>query len=222
MGSPAWLQFEGEIRALVEAFGCEAVQTPPSGDFGADVIAQHGSRRVVIQCKFWGKGSTGGDTIMKLVGSRGHFGASNAVCFTTSRFTKQAQTIAAANNVQLVDHAMLVGLCRTRSVTIPSLTYLMLPDGSVLPTQEARVTLGRDPANGLVLNAPQISRFHAAVDRQGLRLQLTDCGSTNGTFLGNSRLAGPRPLNYGDTIALGPITLRVLMVTPGGRVYPEV
>ncbi|MGC4045605.1 MAG: restriction endonuclease [Armatimonas sp.] len=120
-----WLDFEHEIRDLVEEFGYAGLSTPPSGDYGVDVIAEKKNKKVVIQCKLYGKGSIGGDHIMKLVGSKGFFGATDAICFTTSRFTKQAREIASKSNVHLVDRDILLSLCKDSKLTIPSLTYLV-------------------------------------------------------------------------------------------------
>jgi HJR/Mrr/RecB family endonuclease len=35
-----WLDFEHEIRDLVEEFGYTGISTPPSRDFGVDVLAE--------------------------------------------------------------------------------------------------------------------------------------------------------------------------------------
>jgi len=44
-----------------------------------------------------------------------------------------------------------------------------------------RLTVGRDPTNGLVLDHPAVSRFHAELTRTDGRLELRDLGSRNGT-----------------------------------------
>ena len=107
-----WLQFEHEIRDLVEAFGYQAEATTPSYDFGVDVIAHNNNHKVVVQCKLYGKGSVGGDTMMKLVGSRHYFDATDAICITTSKFTKQAQEIAVEQDIKLIDRKKLILLCQ--------------------------------------------------------------------------------------------------------------
>lgn len=80
-----WEVFEHEVRLLVEAFGYKAKTTQPSHDYGVDVIAENRHRKIVIQCKLYGKGRIGGETILKLVGSREDFEADEAIIITTSR-----------------------------------------------------------------------------------------------------------------------------------------
>ncbi len=65
------------------------------------------------------------------------------------------------------------------------------------------VTIGRDTANDIVINDPEISRKHARLVLQGNGYVLEDLGSTNGTYVDGQRLMGPYVLRPGDTILLG-------------------
>src|SRR5205085_8961527 len=116
-----WAQFEKEITELVRAFGYDAVSTVEAGDFGADVVATNVRRRVIVQCKLYKSGKIGLEVLQKLLGSCVYYNASEAICVTTSGFTKQAYVFAERTGVKLVDRDLLVMLCRDRSVTIPSL-----------------------------------------------------------------------------------------------------
>lgn len=213
-----WLQFEHEIRDLVEAFGYQAESTAPSHDFGVDVIARSNRRIVVIQCKLYGKCRIGGDTMMKLVGSRQYFKATDAICITTSRFTKQAQEIANKEDIKLIDGAKIVLLCKERNLTIPSLTVLITPTEEICKLQATETTLGRDATNHIILSSPLASRRHAVFTRTKLQLSLSDCGSTNGTEVNGQCIAGTVALTYGDTISLSGIIFIVAMQTPSGLV----
>lgn len=82
-----WERFEHEVRMIVEAFGYKAETTQPSHDYGVDVIAESRKRKIVLQCKLYGKGRIGGETILKLVGSREDFEPDEAIIITTSYFT---------------------------------------------------------------------------------------------------------------------------------------
>lgn len=207
--SKNWEVFEHEVRMLVEAFGYKAETTQPSHDYGVDVIAENQRRRVVIQCKLYGRGRIGGETILKLVGSRVFFQATDALCITTSRFTKQAREIADKQNVRLVDQTILLALCKERNLTIPSLTVLQTEQEDVLPVQGPRVSIGRADNNSIVLADAQVSRHHAVLERTGLHLFLQDCSSTNGTFVDGQRITGPTRLNYGSVIGVGTFRLTV-------------
>ncbi len=211
-----WLQFEHEIRDLVEAFGYQAEATTPSHDFGVDVIAKSNRRTVVVQCKLYGKGRIGGDTMMKLVGSRQYFKATDAICITTSQFTKQAQEIAANEDIKLVDRDKLILLCRERSLTIPSLTVLLTPTEEICELQKTKTSIGRDLSNHIVLSSPLASRRHAVLERTKLLLSLHDCGSANGTKVNGQSIAGATIINYCDTISAGGIVLTVALQTPSG------
>ncbi|MCS6800987.1 MAG: FHA domain-containing protein [Chloroflexota bacterium] len=68
------------------------------------------------------------------------------------------------------------------------------------------ITIGRDRANDLILSHPQVSRFHAKLERRGEQLVLIDLGSTNGTFLNGAPIT-EKALKEGDTIQIGPYTL---------------
>ena len=69
-----------------------------------------------------------------------------------------------------------------------------------------RLTIGRDPANDVVLPDPNVSRFHAEVVRDGASVGLTDLGSRNGTRL-NGHLATKATLEAGAEIGIGPYRL---------------
>jgi FHA domain len=63
-------------------------------------------------------------------------------------------------------------------------------------------TLGRGDVE-IRLEDPFASTRHARIDRQGSVVVLEDLGSTNGTYLNDEPLDGPRPLHNGDRIRIG-------------------
>ena len=65
------------------------------------------------------------------------------------------------------------------------------------------VVLGRGDTAEIRLNDPFASSRHARVYEQGRILVVEDLGSTNGTYLNEELLDGPRPLHPGDRVRLG-------------------
>ena len=69
-------------------------------------------------------------------------------------------------------------------------------------------TLGRDPANDLVLDDPNVSRFHAEVRAStGDAVEIADLGSRNGTRVDGAARHARAGSSAGSEIALGPYRL---------------
>lgn len=65
------------------------------------------------------------------------------------------------------------------------------------------VVLGRGDTAEIRLTDPFASSRHARVYEQGRILAVEDLGSTNGTYLNEELLDGPRPLHPGDRVRIG-------------------
>ncbi len=76
------------------------------------------------------------------------------------------------------------------------------------------VTIGRAPANKIVLDANQASGRHAEVRPEGDGYILLDVGSTNGTKLNGLRIPAqtPQPLRNGDVISIGGLDIAIELV----------
>lgn len=69
------------------------------------------------------------------------------------------------------------------------------------------VHIGREcGVNVIALNDPDVSRQHALIVQGASGHVIHDLNSTNGTFVNGERVA-QKPLNTGDTIAMGATTL---------------
>jgi pSer/pThr/pTyr-binding forkhead associated (FHA) protein len=82
-------------------------------------------------------------------------------------------------------------------------------DGQVLkdfPFHKGSVTIGRRRENIIVFHDPQVSGFHARIDKRGAEFILTDLQSTNGTFVNNRKIVSHR-LSHGDRITVSKYTL---------------
>jgi hypothetical protein len=61
--------------------------------------------------------------------------------------------------------------------------------------------------------AAGVSRLHAVIKRDGVRVIFIDLGSANGTYINGKRLVPnvEQTLNHGDIVALGKLKLQVLL-----------
>ena len=89
---------------------------------------------------------------------------------------------------------------------------LVLPSGA-----KDSFTIGRDAACDLVLSDMTVSRSHAGLRRDADGWLLSDAGSTNGTRLNGWRVTGPVPVQAGDRVSFGAVTLVVTERAPGAR-----
>jgi putative peptide zinc metalloprotease protein len=82
---------------------------------------------------------------------------------------------------------------------------LVLADATRVPVV-SEMTIGRAPGATLVLPDPTVSRLHARISAGG---ELSDAGSSHGTWLDGVRVTGPSALHDGALIRLGDAELRV-------------
>lgn len=88
------------------------------------------------------------------------------------------------------------------------------PDGQFLTIAlKARLNIGREENNDLILEDTQVSRRHAVLRRQDDGYTITDLNSTNGTFLNGNRLDADRsyPIQQSDELRIGNHRLRLLL-----------
>lgn len=76
------------------------------------------------------------------------------------------------------------------------------------PVGTKEVSIGRSPDNGLVIDNPAVSHYHARVFNEEGRLMLEDFGSLNGTFVNGQRVKMVS-LKPGDSVAIGKHTIIV-------------
>jgi len=76
----------------------------------------------------------------------------------------------------------------------------------------ASVQVGRDPACELALDDERVSRRHLHIGAGSRSVQLTDLGSSNGTYVDGDRVTGTVTLKPGQIITVGDTTLTVRAV----------
>lgn len=79
---------------------------------------------------------------------------------------------------------------------------------------QAPARVGRAPSNEIALAHQDVSKLHARVWQRGEQLALEDARSLNGTYINGIRLplGGRGTALPGDTVAFGPVALRVMNV----------
>ena len=96
-------------------------------------------------------------------------------------------------------------LRRTRSASAPS--RLVVTEGplrgTILPLGTSSVLVGRSPSCTLVLDDDYSSSRHARLFPQADGWYVEDLGSTNGTFVGEHKIAGPTLVPTGTPVRVG-------------------
>lgn len=83
--------------------------------------------------------------------------------------------------------------------------YLKSGLGEILLLPAGQSVVGRNPGLALLVEGPTVSENHAAFHRQGTQAWVTDLGSTNGTFVNQSRIVPQQwvELKEGDAVSFG-------------------
>lgn len=99
-------EFENFISDLFKKMGYTTRVTKSSGDQGIDVLASKNDYIVAIQAKCY-SGIVGNHAIMEAVAGMRYYKANKCMVITNSSFTKSAQELAKANEVELWDRQVL-------------------------------------------------------------------------------------------------------------------
>jgi pSer/pThr/pTyr-binding forkhead associated (FHA) protein len=81
--------------------------------------------------------------------------------------------------------------------------------GTSLPLAGGSISIGRSPDSTLVLRDDFASTHHARLSRRETGWVIEDLGSTNGTFVGRSRVREPVPVAPGQPIRIGRTVLEL-------------
>ncbi|MFQ5598715.1 MAG: FHA domain-containing protein [Nitrospiria bacterium] len=83
--------------------------------------------------------------------------------------------------------------------------------GSTIEIIKKRISLGRGKMD-IRLNDPQVSRYHADLERSAEGLIVSDRKSTNGLFVNNEKVA-KKQISHNDVIRMGDTTMKVVYRT---------
>jgi len=81
--------------------------------------------------------------------------------------------------------------------------------GTTIALAKAPVLIGRSPECTLVLNDDYASSRHLRLSPRDGQWVAEDLGSTNGTFIGRTRLTGPTPVEVGTQLRIGRTVLEL-------------
>jgi ABC transport system ATP-binding/permease protein len=127
----------------------------------------------------------------------------NGTQLNGERFRAEARWLANGDTVVIGDEAL-------RFVTGQETRYGPEPPAAVrtelIPFPAARLAIGRDASNDVALDDPNVSRFHAVVERVGETVELHDLGSRNGTRV-DGRPVRRAVLRPGSEVGIGPYRL---------------
>src|SRR3954468_16193106 len=79
---------------------------------------------------------------------------------------------------------------------------------------------GRDPSAPIPLEDPEASRQHASITAREGGAVVEDLGSTNGTFVGEERITGPRDIAPGERFRIGPTVIELRGAAVGAGAPP--
>lgn len=104
------VEFENYVADLLRLSGYKNVRlTAASGDYGADLVAEHSGLTYIFQCKRYAK-TCGVKSVQEICGAKAHYSSDVEVVVTNCYFTKNAMVLAEETDVELWDRDVLVQL----------------------------------------------------------------------------------------------------------------
>jgi Restriction endonuclease len=95
------VDFERVLIAKLQSFGFLVKDTPATGDYGADIVADdYDGTRYVVQCKRFGS-RVNLKAVQEIVGAMKHYGADYTIVATNNEFLNSAIELAKSNGVEL-------------------------------------------------------------------------------------------------------------------------
>lgn len=112
--------FERHLALLFQRLGYAVEQTKATGDFGADLIVERGRERAAVQVKRSAK-RVSAKAVQEAVAAKAVYKCYRAIVVTNQGFTKSAEALAVANDVELWDRDRLVAaILSTKSEPNPT------------------------------------------------------------------------------------------------------
>ena len=186
--APATVLHAGERFVLLK--GVWAIGRLPDNDLAIakDAVSRHHARIEAVQ---------GGYRITDL-------GGHNGTQLNGERFHDESRWL--ANGDTIVIGGEVLRFLTGEETRLGSAPQAPVSGTQVVQLAKRHLTLGRDRSNDLVLEDPNVSRFHAEVARLDDRVAVRDLGSRNGTRV-NGELVRTAVLEPGSEVGIGPYRL---------------
>ncbi len=101
-------------------------------------------------------------------------------------------------------HSTLPGQMVTMLYNAPSEESATVDFSTVSFGEKNVLTFGRNTDNDVVLAVPNVSQYHAQIEKVGQRYRVIDLDSSNGTFVNDEPVTGESWASSGDAIRIGP------------------
>ncbi len=99
--------FEELILEHFRELGYKGRMTPPTADYGADLVLENDQERIVTQIKRWNQ-KVGIEAVQQVVAAISHYSADRGMVVTNSFFTSNAKQLAKSNNIEMWDREKLI------------------------------------------------------------------------------------------------------------------
>jgi restriction system protein len=106
------IEFENYVAAKLRAAGYRVALTKATGDFGVDLIASKGGRRIAIQCKRHGR-RIGAPAVQQVVAGALLHRCTSTMVVSNQEFTAAAIELAGVHSCELVGRTRLPRWART-------------------------------------------------------------------------------------------------------------
>lgn len=98
------IQYENYIINLLREYGYKAYGTKASHDQGCDIILDINPQlRMIFQCKYYSS-KLSNKAIQEITAAKEYYNAKLGIVISNNRFTYDAQLLAKANNILLIDN----------------------------------------------------------------------------------------------------------------------
>jgi ABC transport system ATP-binding/permease protein len=200
--------------------GSRSAPTAPSGPASAPASVLHAGERFFLPEGSWTIGRLADNdlTIAKEAVSRHHarieaaqggyriidLGSHNGIQLNGERFREESRWL--TNGDTIVVGGEVLRFLAGEETRFGGAPQEPSRGTQVVQLTERHLTLGRDRSNDIVLEDPNVSRFHAEVARLDDRVAIRDLGSRNGTRV-DSELVRTALLAPGSEVGIGPYRL---------------